>query len=283
MKKTSLVCLLLAGMLLCLTATACLAAATDRRIFDSADLLSPQEEEELEAEIVQFQKDAGMDFVLLTSDQPHGTIDQQTIADDYYDKYGFGIGDDHSGALYMIDLYEREHYLSTTGKMINIMTDARIDQAIDAVQPSLTAGDFAGGARKMLALLRGYVKAGIPKGQYQYDEATGERLTDPYVPKILTGGEILLAVGVALLFWVIFVLSVRRRYQLKGSTYRYDMRRNCAMNLTDQDDQFLRTATTQTPKPRMDDDRGGFGGGGGGSGVHFGSSGTSHGGGGGKF
>ena len=33
---------------------------------------------------------------------------------------------------------DRDHYLSTTGKMIDIMTDERIDRAISAVVPDLT-------------------------------------------------------------------------------------------------------------------------------------------------
>ena len=82
----------------------------------------------------------------------------------------------------------------------------------------------------------------------------------------------------------LFALITSRRYQLKGSTYRYQLQSNSAMELTDSDDQYLRSTTTQTRKP---DNRtgGGLGGGGfgGGSGVHTGGSGTSHGGGGGKF
>ncbi|MEA5015359.1 MAG: TPM domain-containing protein [Candidatus Limiplasma sp.] len=256
-------------------------AADGRRIFDQADLLTSSQEASLDDAIAQFQQDTGMDFVLVTTDQPHENVSSQTIADDYYDRYGFGLDEENSGILYYIDMYEREHYLSTTGKMIDIMTDERTDSAIASVQPYLTSGDYAGGVSSMLSILTRNIRSGIPEGQYRYDVITGERLTARH--KALTVNEIWVSLLIAVALGGLFALITSRRYQLKGSTYRYELQSNSAMELTDSDDQYLRSTTTQTRKP---DNRsgGGFGGGGGGgSGVHIGSSGTSHGGGGGKF
>ena len=142
-RKRILPALLLAVLLLGAACPPALGADTGRRVFDQADLLTPAQESGLEEDIAQFQRDTGMDFVLVTTRQPHEGVSVQTVADDFYDKYGFGLDEEHSGALYYIDLYGRDHYLSTTGKMIDIMTDQRIDSAISAAQPSLTAGDYA--------------------------------------------------------------------------------------------------------------------------------------------
>ncbi len=277
MKKAISIALLLA---LCLCA-AC-ALATDQRVFDQGNLLSATEKTALEQAIVQFQKDTGMDFVLVTSTASHGEIDQQTIADDFYDKYGFGLDGERSGVLYYIDLYERAHWLSTTGKMIDYMTDERIDDAIDACAPYLTSGRYGDGAKAMLGKVQGYLRAGIPEGQYQYDVVTGRQLTPRH--KALTQNEMLFGAAIALLVGFFFSLVVKRRYQLKGSTYQYDFRSNVQLRMTDTDDTYLRSATTRMPKapPPSSGGGGGFGGGGG-SGVHTGSSGTSHGGGGGRF
>ena len=270
--------------ILCVMAACALAGGTtSQRIFDQANLLTPAQEDSLETAIAQFQQDTGMDFVLVTTNKPHEGVSVQTIADDYYDKYGFGMDEEHSGVLYYIDMYEREHYLSTTGKMIDIMTDQRIDSAINSVQPDLTAGDYPDAVSSMLSILRQNIKKGIPEGQYQYDILTGKQLTRRH--KALTMNEIWISLLIAAAVGGVFALIVSRRYQLKGSTYRYQLEGNTAMELTHTQDQFLRSATTQArkPDPRSGGGIGGGGFGGGGSGVHIGSSGTSHGGGGGKF
>ena len=234
-------------------------ATTTRRIFDQADLLTSGQEAGLQDAIAKFQQDTGMDFVLVTTDQAHGDVSQESIADDYYNKYGFGLDEEHSGALYYIDMYEREHYLSTTGKMIDIMTDERIGRAISSVQPYLTNRDYAGGVSSMLSILTGNVRSGIPEGQYQYDVITGQQLTARH--KALTMNEIGIGLLIAVALGGLFALITSRRYQLKGSTYRYQLQSNSAMELTDSDDQYLRSTTPQTRKP---DNRtgGGLGGGG---------------------
>ncbi len=281
-KKNQVALLLLCGWLL---AALPALGATEQRIFDQAGLLSVQEEQTLAQEITQFQQDTGMDFVLVTSNQAHGQVTQQTIADDFYDQGGFGLDEEKSGVCYYVDLYERELYVSTTGKMKDYLTDARIQGALDASQPRMTRGDYAGGASAMVEAVTRYIRAGIPEGQYQYDVLTGQRLTARH--KALTSNELLLNLLIGAVVALVFGLGVARRYQLKGTTYQYDMRANTSLNMTDQDDQFLRSATTQMrrPDPPQGGGSGGGGGfgGGGGSGVHVGSSGTSHGGGGRSF
>ena len=132
--------------------------------------------------------------------------------------------------------------------------------------------------------MQGYVKAGIPEGQYRYDVITGQQLTARH--KALTGGEIVIALAAALVVMLLFTARVKHGYLLKGSTYDYNFRDNSVMNLTNQVDQYLNTTTTRVRKPDPPESRsGGNGGGGfsGGSGVHTSSGGVSHGGGGGHF
>ena len=164
--------------------------------------------------------------------------------------------------------------------MIDYMTDARIENAIDEVTRYLSAGAYAQGASQMISIVRQYVRAGIPEGQYRYDVVTGQRLTARH--KALTKNEIILALVIGFAVCLIYVACVRSRYSLKGSTYHYSYQDNGAMKLTDQEDTYLRTTTTRVRKPDPPENTGSHGGGGG-SGVHTSSSGTSHGGGGGHF
>lgn len=260
------------------------AGAEDTRIFDRAGLFTRGEEQSLAEEIARFQEETGMDFVIVTSDEEHGDASQQQVADAFYDRGGFGLDEENSGILYYIDMYERWHYLSTTGKMIDYMTDERVASAIESCKGELSRGAYARAASRMISLVGGYVKKGIPEGQYRYDVVTGQRLTARH--KALTSTEMLVCAAIAMAVGLGFVVVVRSRYKLKGETYRYDFRGNCRMEMTGREDTYLRTTTTRSRKPDPPQGGGGFQGGGfgggGGSGVHT-SGGTSHGGGGGRF
>lgn len=264
-------------VLSCLWASAALADGD--RVFDRAELFTASEVQELEQEIQAFQKETGMDFVIVTSNESHKGSAQQ-IADAFYEQGGFGLDEEKSGILYYIDMDDRYHYLSTTGAMIDYMTDARIENAIDEVTRYLSAGAYAQGASQMISIVRQYVRAGIPEGQYRYDVVTGQRLTARH--KALTKNEIILALVIGFAVCLIYVACVKSRYSLKGSTYHYSYQDNGSMKLTDQEDTYLRTTTTRVRKPDPPENTGSHGGGGG-SGVHTSSSGTSHGGGGGHF
>lgn len=260
-----------------LLAGGALAAVTQTRVFDRADLFTAAQEEQLANAIADFQQATHMDFVVVTSNEAHGDASQQEIADSFYDKGSFGLDAEHSGMLYYIDMYERQEYISTTGVMIDYMTDERIEAALDASNPLLRAGLYADAALAQIAKATQFVKAGIPEGQYRYDILTGQLLTARR--NSLTATEALVGAGVCLLIGLIFVGAVSARYKLKGSTYRYNYVENADMDITESRDEFIRTTVTRTRKAPPPDKSGGFGGGGG-SGVHIGDGGISHGGGG---
>jgi len=277
--RIRILALLAAILLTTLCLPSALAATTTERVFDNAGLFTTQEAQEIRSAIATFQQDTGMDFVVVTSDTAHGDSSQQEIADAFYEKGDFGLDNEASGALYYVDMYDRQEYLSTTGAMIDYMTDARIESALDASNPNLRAARYADAALAMLSKVEQFVKAGIPEGQYQYDVVTGQRLTARHhaltLAEMLVGGVLCLIIG------IIFVGIVKSRYKLKGSTYHYEYTANAQVNMTESRDDYLRTTVTRTRKAPPPDGggRGGFGGGGG-SGVHMSGGGVSHGGGG---
>ena len=264
---------LIVGFLLCF----CLCAqAENERIIDDANLFTYEEEEALASLIASFQAETGMDFVIYTSDHYHEET-LQTIADDFYDYGGFGLDEENSGLLYYIDMYERIPYISTTGAMIDYMTDSRIEAAHEASYDFLAAGKYADAAAQMIYSVYGYWEKGIPEGQYRYDIVTGQILTARH--KVLTSSEVVVCALIGLVAALLFSKSVQSRYTLKGSTYRYAFRENSDVELTDSEDTFLYTHTNRVRKVQ---DTSSSSGGSSGSGVHRSSSGTSHGGGAGK-
>ena len=257
------------------------ASADTSRIRDDANLFSAEDEIQIAQRIAQFQKNTGMDFVVMTSNRSHEGLSAQQLADDFYDYGGYGLDEENSGIAYYIDMYERYHYISTTGAMIDYMTDERIDSAISSNTRYLSSGQYAAGAVNMIDIVERYYRSGIPEGQYQYDVLTGQVLTARH--KALTGGEIMFSGVIGVVIAAIFYGSVHGSYKLKGSTYKYSVNENSTLRMTDTEDTYTHTTTSRVRKPEPPRSSGGGFGGGGGSGVHIGSSGSSHGGGGGRF
>ncbi|HNX62966.1 MAG TPA: TPM domain-containing protein [Candidatus Limiplasma sp.] len=276
MKRFQKISALVLALCLALAATGAL-AVSDERVYDRADLFTAAEEKQIRSAIADFQKATNMDFVVLTNSDEQKEDSQQQIADNFYDKGGFGTGAEKSGALFYIDMYNRQEYLSTTGAMIDYITDSRLDAVLDVGYTSLHAGDYAEAVLNTLAKVQSYVKAGIPKGQYRYDVVTGQVLTARH--HALTGTEMLVGALICLGIGLVFTVAVQARYKLKGSTYHYDYADNATVEITESRDDYLRTTVTRVPKgPPPGQGGGGFGGGG--SGVHMGGGGVSHGGGG---
>ena len=86
-----------AALLLVLVALHAAALAAGARVYDMADLFSAQEEKELEEAIARFQEETGMDFVIVTSDEPVEDGEQHRAADEFYIRGDFGLDAEGSG------------------------------------------------------------------------------------------------------------------------------------------------------------------------------------------
>lgn len=248
------------------------------RVFDYAGLMSESEIAGLEEMISGLRTAYNMDFVVLTSnDAPAGG--SMAYADDFYDYNGFGTGAEWDGFLYFIDMNNRVPTISTCGLMIRYVTDSRLSALLDTAYTYLAEGQYASSASVTLSQLEGYIREGIPSDQYNYDDQGNTDYyydTEPAV-RALSGGEFIASLVIGLVCALILFGSVKYRYGLKGSTYRYNINANTSVNITGATDVYLRTDVVRVLKQRSSG-----GGGGSGSRTHTSSSGRSHGGGSGR-
>lgn len=265
--------LILLFLLMTLSAT----ALADIQVVDQAGLFTPEEEDQITQLIDRLEAEYEFDFFVYTSDQAHYS-DTWDYANDLSDRYQIGMGPDDSGMLYLIDMYERVDQISTTGVLIQYLTDSRMEAIFDRTYPRLSRGDYGQAALSALTATEGFLRAGIEEGSFLYDAETGRRLSGLY--NRLTTGELALAAVVGLIVAGVIVLSVQGAYTLKGSTYRYDLENNIALTLTRDDEQFLTQHVTRTARSSGTGSSGGHSSGGGnGSRVRVSSGGRSHGGG----
>lgn len=283
MKKrrfTFLVCLML---LLSLAATAFAQESTLPQVIDGAGLLDSMQEQSLEEAAKALRDRYQMDVVILTLK----SLDRKTpqeYADDFYDYYGYGIGEKKSGVLFLLSMEERDWYISTCGDAIYALTDYGIQQVGSAAVEYLSRGDYYSAFVVYLNALETYMKAyqnGSPidgyanySGSYYHGDRENVVYYDqPYTPNLM------ISIGVGLLIATITLLCMRgamntKRAQRSASEYMV----RGSYNLRTQRDIFLYSRVSKT---RRETDSGGHGGGG--SSIHHSSGGHSHGGGGGKF
>ncbi len=254
---------------------------------DEAGLFTTAEISQIRELIGEIRETYQMDAAVLTTRKVpknrtgESMEETQDYADEYYDRNGFGMGEDGAGILYLIDINNRVLYLSTKGIMIDYISDSRREKLLDAAYEEAGRGNYGQSAIAVLTRLKEILDKGIEEGHFRYDEATGERITGLY--NRLTKGEIIFAGVAGFAVIAVIYLSVAAKYGLKRTTYRFDRDTQSSKELRRDDKIFLRQTVTRTRIPRNTGSGGSGGGHGGGSGVHFSSGGGMHGGGGRHF
>ncbi|MDD3141408.1 MAG: TPM domain-containing protein [Lachnospiraceae bacterium] len=264
-----LFCSLFLGTALSVTAS----ASKNARVFDNAGLLSGEEVSVIEDEIDKIQADIQMDVVVVTTDNTGG-LSSMEYADNYFDEYEFGTGDAKSGALVLIDMYNRQIYISTNGNMISYLTDKRIEYILDDAYSYLTDKEYSKGILTAIGGIHDYVNKGIPDGAYTYNSDTGETVRYHKISFF----DLLIAVGLSTIIFFIMYVSIANSYKMKKVTGTYLFRENSSVKLDVKEDRFINKAVTFRRIPKATGS-----GGGGGSTIHNSSGGGSHGGGGRSF
>lgn len=266
--------LLVLTMILTLAASGSVFAKTEGNVYDDAGLLSDEEVAELNAAITELQEESGWNVYAVTTDNAQGK-DAVQYADDFFDEHSAGQED---GVVALLDMDNREMYISTGGIAIRYLRDERIDEILDAA--FAYAGEEAYGdcLFAMISGVQDTYREGIREGQYNYNEETGE--VSRY--RSITAGEAGLAVVLALLAGGAAVAVIIGKYRLKFGTYQYAFRDYGEVKLRTSEDRFVNQIVTHRKIEQPQTTSGG-GHGSGQSTTHVSSGGNTHGGGGRSF
>lgn len=243
------------------------------KVYDFADLFTDTEENNLYKQIISYINSTNMDMAIVTIDT-NDKSSAMVYADDFYDYNEFGIGSEHSGLLFLIDMDTREIYMSTCGNAINTYTDYRIDSMLDSIYTEFSDGDYYEGTSKFIQLSLSYSKLDVSSDNGYKINSRGELVKDNsrYY-------AIFVAAFIIALISVIIMAAMNKMVHKANSAESY--LKKGTKSVTKVNEVFL---GSHVSKVRIDTDSGSSGGGhSGGSSTHFSSSGTSHGGGGHHF
>lgn len=230
------------------TNTECL---TEERVFDYADKLTDEEEENLRTLIGEKEDQIGCDIVLVTLDDSTN-YNMMGYADDFYDENKFGYnGPWGDGAVYVDNWGTGDTWLSTSGRVETKYSEGMIDRLVDDVCDVVNSNPYLAYCTYVEELAQDMTKAGslgvsIPMGT-------------PFIFALLVSG----------VYLIINLMNNKGAKTTTANTYVA----GGVPNIKVQQDIFVNKHVTRRHIERSS--------GGGGGGHHMSSGGHSHGGGGG--
>ena len=187
-----------------------------------------------------------MDYVIVTTLDADGKT-AQDYADDFYDSHDFGIDEEYSGMLYLIDLDNQEIYISTTGKMLRYLTDARIESLLDDAFTQAAEEHYADSAFFVLKGVEDYITLGIPEGQYNAPSENGTHA--PYQEFPIPLAPLIGVIG-GLIASLTTFFSIKNKYNLTNETYHYPLHEKSSLRLTHSEDRLIHQTLTHRKIPK---------------------------------
>lgn len=229
-----------------------------KKIYDYANLITKDEEEALYNKVQEFINKYDMDMAIVTiNSNPKSS--SMAYADDFYDYNNFGKGTNKTGLLFLIDMQNRNMWISTTGDAINIYTDSRINTILDYTYDKISNEDYNGCAEQFIDKASYFANKGLTGGSKVVT-----------VPKMICNS--LIFAGLVTIFFICIGLATHRKPKKKKEASNYITQ---PLKLSNKLDTFLDKHVSKVKIETSSSS--------GGSSTHSGSSGTSHGGGGRSF
>ncbi len=242
------------------------AVDASEKIYDFADLFSDSEESKLYDKVLNYIRESKLDMAIVTINE-NNKMDSTAYADDFYDYNDFGYENSNSGLLFLIDMDNREIYITTTGDGIDKYPDSVINSILDYVYTFMSNEKYYEGCSSFLSLASSY--ASLDSSQYSsYTINSNGQLVKNYRPLAIV--LIFAIVGDAI---IIFIMVRMNKMVFKAASSRQYLN-NKTKSAKVIKETFLGSHVSKV-KIESDSSSGG--------GIHTSGGGVSHGGGGHKF
>ena len=244
MKRIFILCLVIVFALPCLMAVGAQKVLLD----DGEGLFSQNEFRLIEEELYDLGEKFDMDFVIVTSFDLDG-LDAQTFADDYYDYSGYS----NDGIILVLSENEGEVFISTSGKAIRYISDAKVDKIFDYIYDDLAGARYFNGVMGYLSMC-----------QDLCDEYITAKQNEPF----LSTKQIVICAVIGVIIGLIGVSTMKSSMKtVRSKAGARDYMVSGSLNVTERYDVFLFRNVTRTRRQSSSS-----------GGNRTGSSGRSHGG-----
>ena len=236
------------------------------KIFDFADILSSDDEKNINELINGFIKETGLDFVFVSIDMPYSSdSENDEYAYDFYDYNDFGINNENYGGIIIVrNKNESDPYYvaSLFGEAQLYCNETRLDYLLDDIYDSFKNGDYKAGVSLFIHRFISYYNEGYDENKYYIDEngSLKEKYSLPYLTSLISGGFVSLLSVLGL---------VKKNKTVTKASNANDYLVKSSIEYLDKKDNFISTITTHHVISTSSS-------GGGGSHSGFGSSGGGH-------
>ena len=263
-------------LVLCLVSFAFPAFAGQQKVFDYADLLTTEEEAELQQRAEAMENEWAMDLAFLTTYDTEGMSVREYGAQ-FYIEQGLGVGAEYDGVIFVVDMTSREAQIVTSGKAIHVFTDYYLEKMWNNMQGDFAEGDYFRGMETLVDSMNDY------NAEYQKYLTDPDSVSEYEAEMSEEGVSGILLIGAFLFSLIVAAVSVAGMKRASKTVRPYTageayLKQNGFYLSTDKDI-FANTHTTMAPIPREHDDGGSWGGGS----TTFNSGGRTFGSGGGSF
>lgn len=219
-------------------------------VYDLSGLFTQEQISEMTNIVSSLQRAHQIDVLMVTTDDTQGMSTRE-----YADRFILSmVGTDEDAILQLFDMQNREVYISTSGRAIDIFTDARIEMVLDAViDGGMVDGDYSNAAIAGLSAMSGFMSAGVPADGYREEEAG---------PNELSAGEVAAGVGGGGALGATHFLNNRRKYKTKTKPKSFALRSNGLLSLAVANDQLMDTRVSVRAIPVVQPSSSSGGGGG---------------------
>lgn len=228
-------------------------------IYDDAGIFYETEKTSIQLELEDLSTITGWDAAVVTT---NNTEEKTSVvyADEYYEKIGYGT----NGILYLIDMDNRELYISTTGSVTDYLTDERLDSILDTAVEHASQGNYYETILSEISMSYDFFKSGIPVDQSKIAVKIS----------VISAGVI-----IGLVSAVLSVLKIFKSYSFKQTGEVYEYTSKSKVNMSVNSDQLINSFITTRIRPKPKNNNRGMGGSGGvRTTTHRASSGRIHGG-----
>ncbi len=215
----------------------------NEKIYDYADILTQDEEEEFRGYFQEIKEKIKMDVVFVSINMPY-TNDKKNedYAADFYDYNDFGIEyEKYSGILLLRNAYEIDPYFDiyTFGDAQLLYDYNRLQVILDAIYPSFKKQNYGSGLNTFKSYLMSYFEQGVSKEASSYYVDDMGYLHKKYKAPLLFA--LFFSAGITTtIIWVL----VSKNKMIKKSMTANDYLNRETIQLTEKVDKFITTHTT---------------------------------------
>lgn len=228
------------------------------RLFDEADLLDDDTEEELSKRLDDMADEYGLDPVILLLDDYKAYADSvsanspEEFATNYYKMTGYGSDDENSGIILMVSMEERDWHIYIQGEARVAINDYGFEFISERLVSWLSEDDYEEGIIYYVDDLELFFEA--------YDEGepygSDNRLRTWDMIVVYFGGAI---IGSVILSLIIVLIMRAGMNTAKPQPYAREYVKKGSFALTNQQDLFLYTNTVRKAIPKSSSSSGGGG------------------------